>query len=290
MQSNNGKRRSALLRVAVLCAALIMAAAGSASAAPTESVLHSFTGGSSDGAFPFAGLIADSAGNLYGTTQGGGASNNGVVFKLAPGGTETVLHSFTGGSDGSNPLFAGLIADGAGNLYGTTEFGGGTGCGGPGCGVVFKLTPTGSSYTVLHSFAGGSGDGANPYAGLIIDSAGNLYGTTEFGGGPGCGVVFKLAPGGTETVLHTFTGSPNDGAFPTAGLFADSGGNLYGTTAGGGAPPPPNAPPCGGSGCGTVFKLAPGGAETVLYTFCRLFNCNDGAGPSGVIADSAGNL
>src|ERR1700756_5147427 len=117
-----------------------LAAGGSASAAPTETVLHSFSG--NDGAQPIAGLIADGNGNLYGTTAKGGASGNGVVFKLAPGGTYTVLYSFTGGSDGRFPQ-AGLIADRSGNLYGTTQFGGATGNG-----VVFKITPGGTE-TVL---------------------------------------------------------------------------------------------------------------------------------------------
>ncbi|MGH9206790.1 MAG: choice-of-anchor tandem repeat GloVer-containing protein, partial [Acidimicrobiales bacterium] len=241
----------------------------------TETVLHSFAGGASDGSLPAAGLIADSSGNLYGTTSEGGASNNGVVFKLSPDGTETVLHTFAGGSsDGANPR-AGLIADSSGNLYGTTGSGGASNDG-----VVFKLTPGGTE-TVLHTFMGG-GDGAFPLAGLIADSSGNLYGTTESGGGTGCiagfgcGTVFKLSPGGTETVLYSFKGGPSDGAQPFAGLYADSSGNLYGTTSGGGA-----------SRWGTVFKLSPGGTETV-YSFT---GGSDGGQPvAGLIADSSGNL
>ncbi|MGH6847527.1 MAG: choice-of-anchor tandem repeat GloVer-containing protein [Methylocella sp.] len=245
----------------------------------TETVLHTFTGGS-DGAFPQAGLIADSSGNLYGTTQDGGALGQGTVFRLSPGGTETVLYSFCPSfpscSDGAIP-HAGLIADSKGNLYGTT-FGGGaaTGCGGfGGCGVVFKVSPGGTE-TVLYSFTG-TDDGANPQAGLIADSSGNLYGTTEFGGGLstqdcpfGCGVVFKLSPSGTETVLHSFAGG-SDGVNPLAGLIADSSGNLYGTTS------------------YTVFKLSPGGTETVLYSFKG--GISDGISPAaGLIADSSGNL
>ena len=237
----------------------------------TYTVLYSFTGGS-DGAVPAAGLIADSSGNLYGTTSSGGASGNGVVFKLSPDGTETVLHSFTG-SDGSVPV-AGLIADSSGNLYGTTSRGGASGNG-----VVFKLSPEGTE-TVLHSFTGGS-DGANPQAGLIADSSGNLYGTTSGGGASGNGVVFKLSPAGTETVLHSFTRG-YDGANPQAGLIADSSGNLYGTTSSGGGSG------CAGTGCGTVFKVSPGGSETVLYSFT---GGSDGAGPAaGLIADNSGNL
>ncbi len=148
----------------------------------TETVLHSFAGSPSDGAYPSAGLIADSSGNLYGTTVEGGASGNGVVFKLTPGGTETVLHAFKY-SDGYFPE-AGLIADASGNFYGTTTQGGGLGCEALGCGVVFKLSP-GGTLTVLYSFTGGS-DGSVPIAGLIADSSGNLYGTTAAGGGSGC--------------------------------------------------------------------------------------------------------
>ncbi|HEY4846907.1 MAG TPA: choice-of-anchor tandem repeat GloVer-containing protein, partial [Methylocella sp.] len=250
----------------------------------TETVLHSFKL-DSNGANPVAGLIADSAGNLYGTTESGGASQRGVVFKLSPDGTSFMaLHSFCVDfplcSDGRFPQ-AGLIADSAGNLYGTTRLGGASDNG-----VVFKLSPDGS-FAVLHSFTGS--DGFLPEAGLIADNAGNLYGTTLAGGGgsgclgsSGCGVVFKLSPGGTETVLHSFTGG-SDGSGPTAGLIADSAGNLYGTTTNGGGG---GGPECVGSGCGVVFKLSPGGTETVLHSF----SFSDGANPGALIADSAGNL
>jgi uncharacterized repeat protein (TIGR03803 family) len=164
-----------------------------------------------------------------------------VVFKLSPAGTETVLHSFTG-HDGAHPV-AGLIADAAGNLYGTTLEGGASNACPSGCGTVFKLSPTGSE-TILHSFTG-EGDGAYPYAGLTRDAAGNFYGTANHGGTHGNGVVFKLSPSGTETVLHSFTGGA-DGGPPSAGLVRDPAGNLYGTTANGGA-----------SGYGVVFKLTP---------------------------------
>jgi uncharacterized repeat protein (TIGR03803 family) len=278
MQSNDGKRSRALWArgFAALWAALIVAAGGGALAAPVETVLYSFKGGS-DGNEPFAGLIADSSGNLYGTTAFGGASNSGVVFKLSPSGTETALYSFTNGSDGGSP-FAGLIADSSGNLYGTTTSGGASNRG-----VVFKLSPGGAE-TVLHSFCSlpGCSDGNDPFAGLIADSSGNLYGTTLGGGASNAGVVFKLSPGGTETVLYSFTGG-SDGAFPQAGLIADSSGNLYGTTSAGGA-----SGGCGEPGCGTVFKLSPSGTETVLYAFKGF--PSDGQGPAGLIADSNGNL
>jgi uncharacterized repeat protein (TIGR03803 family) len=256
----------------------------------TETVLYNFKGGS-DGDTPVGGLIADKSGNLYGTTSGGGGvadcdgSGCGTVFKLKPDGTKTVLHAFTGGSDGANPE-AGLTADKAGNLYGVTDYGGGSGCYGNGCGTVFKLAADGTE-TILHAFTGRR-DGAFPYAALIVDKAGNLYGTTDEGGGKscggdGCGIVFKIAPDGTETVLHRFRGG-SDGYNPRyASLLADQSGNLYGTTAYGGS-----TEYCGGYGCGTVFKLAPDGGETILYSF---MSGNDGDEPfSGVIADGNGNL
>jgi uncharacterized repeat protein (TIGR03803 family) len=155
----------------------------------TETVLYSFKGGS-DGILPFAGLIRDSSGNFYGTTQEGGVYGWGTVFKLAPNGTETVLHSFSGGTDGLEPV-GGLVKGRNGSLYGTTEGGGSTGCYGYGCGTVFKLAPDGTE-TVLHSFTGGT-DGLGPVAGLIKDSSGNLYGTTQQGGDHGGGTIFKLS-------------------------------------------------------------------------------------------------
>jgi uncharacterized repeat protein (TIGR03803 family) len=238
----------------------------------TETVLYSFTGGA-DGAYPGAGVIQDSAGNLYGTTYEGGASESGVVFKLDTTGTETVLYSFTGGADGGNPE-AGVIRDSAGNLYGTTPFGGVSGVCYAGCGVVFKLDTSGTE-TVLYSFTGGA-DGGSPNAGVIRDSAGNLYGTTPIGGASGYGVVFKLDTTGTETALYSFTGGA-DGGYPAAGVIQASAGNLYGTTQAGGV-----------SGSGVVFKLDPAGAETVLYSFTG--GADGGAPFAGLIRNSAGNL
>jgi uncharacterized repeat protein (TIGR03803 family) len=206
----------------------------------TETPLYSFTGGA-DGENPYSDLIPDSEGNLYGTTVGGGVSIWGVVFKLDKTGTETVLHSFTGGADGGFPL-AGVIRDSEGDLYGTTQSAGISLAG-----VVFKLDPTGTE-TVLYAFTGGA-DGAYPLGGLIRDSAGNLYGTASGGGASRQGVVFKLDPTGTETVLYNFTGGA-DGGFPQAGLTLDSAGNLYGTTYYGGSGPV-------ASGHGVVFMIQP---------------------------------
>jgi len=169
-------------------------AASHAAQAQTYSVLYGFTG--PGGTFPYAGLIFDAKGNLYGTTYAGGASDNGVVFKLSSKGEETVLYSFTGGADGSGP-YAGLIFDAKGNLYGTTWAGGASGAG-----VVFKLSSKGKE-TVLHSFTGGA-DGKYPASDLIFDANGNLYGTTYAGGGSGAGVVFKLSSrqGDRTSQLH----------------------------------------------------------------------------------------
>ncbi|MFL6691273.1 MAG: choice-of-anchor tandem repeat GloVer-containing protein [Alphaproteobacteria bacterium] len=214
-----------------------------------ESVFHSFVGHGDDGAYPVAGLIMDKKGNLFGTTYGGGAADLGTVFKIKPDGTETVLYSFKGGSDGASP-FASLAADTSGNLYGTTWGGGGAGCNGNGCGTVFKVT-RGGTETVLHSFAGGS-DGFGPYGGVVVDKDGNVYGSTSYGGGSGCsgngcGIIFKLTPDGTKSDLHVFSG--DDGARPSANLIADKKYNLYGSTFDGGGSG------CGGGGCGVVFKI-----------------------------------
>ncbi len=215
-----------------------------------------------DGANPYAPLLRDAAGNLYGATFSGGHFGDGVVFELGTAGSETVRYAFSGPVNGANPV-GGLIRDSAGNLYGTTEYGGDlNGCSGKGCGVVFKLAPGGQE-TVLHLFTGGA-DGANPYARLIRDAAGNLYGTTYYGGAYGNGTVFKLDLAGQETVLHSFTGE-TDGANPPAGVIHDAAGNLYGTTQHDG----------GACGCGTVFKLDPAGSLTVLHTF----NGSDGQYP-----------
>ena len=270
---------------------------GSALAAPVETVLYSFTGGS-DGADPIAGLIADKEGALYGTALNGGTAGAGTVFKLTPPAkgqtawTPTVLYRFCSQpscSDGGNPA-ARLIADKEGTLYGTTSQGGNSGYG-----TVFKLTPpakglTAWTETVLHRFTGGftgGSDGADPIAGLIADKEGALYGTTQGGGTGGAGAVFKLTPPAkgqtawTETVLHSFTNS--DGSSPNAGLIADNSGALYGTTAGGGS-----------AFSGTVFKLTPPAkgqtawTETVLYSFT---GGSDGGEPLGnLIFDNQGAL
>lgn len=253
--------------------------------------LHKFQGANGDE--PFPGLLRDALGNLYGTTIYGGTANHycslgcGVVFKLDGTGKETVLHRFTADPDGYYPVGP-LVKDKAGNVYGATQLGGKGGLG-----TVFRLSPAGKE-TILYNFSGGS-DGSAPGAGVVLDSGGNIYGTTFIGGylncnpGQGCGVVFKVDTSGHETVLHTFEAS--DGANPAPVLLFDSAGNLYGTTGFGG-----NFACQGGLGCGVVFELAPQSngtwAETVLYTFCSLSNCTDGRRPAEgpLIRDSAGSL
>lgn len=246
--------------------------------AGTIKTLHTFVG--TDGANPTAGLVEDNNGNLFGTTsQGGnGSSSAGTVFKLAPPATvgapwtETVLHTFTGAPDGAHP-YAGLIFDSAGNLYGTTNGGGAFNYG-----TVFKLDSTGNE-TILYSFTGFP-DGASPYAGVVQDSAGNLYGTTGEGGAFNHGTVYKLDSSGVETVLHSFNGG-TDGAYPCGGLTLDAAGNLYGTANEGGA--------TGNTGDnGTLFELNNAGSFTVLHTFTGGVG---GANPAaGMILNSVGKL
>ncbi|HEY5048435.1 MAG TPA: choice-of-anchor tandem repeat GloVer-containing protein [Rhizomicrobium sp.] len=248
----------------------------------TETPLYVF-GGGSDGASPTAGLLRDKSGNFYGTAELGGNQNCqggcGVVFKLAPDGTETVLYSFKGGNDGMYP-FAALIDDAAGNFYGTTPSGGGGSACTYGCGTVFKLAPDGTE-TVIHAFAGGT-DGFQPLGRLIADGSGNLYGTTSLGGTGGSGIIFKISSDGTETILHAFTGG-SDGLGPIGGLVAfEKRGIFYGTTSGGGG-----AAACAPYGCGTVFKLTQDGTETVLYAFA---GGNDGASPQDGLTSDGGKF
>lgn len=251
------------------------------SAAGTETVLYAFCSlpNCQDGADPITGLVFDTQGNLYGTTFKGGDHGAGTVFRLAPNGNETVLHSFAAyPNDGVVPD-GGLVIDAQGNLYGTTGSGGSFGHG-----TVFVVTQGGAE-TVLYSFLGSPSDGIAPTGDLLLDSQGDLYGTTVGGGAYGYGTVFRLTTSGNESVLYSFAGSPSDGAAPTGGLIADEQGNLYGTTSVGG---PYDCSNYIGSGCGTVFQLTPSGTETVLYSFA---NSPDGATPmAGLVDDGHGNL
>jgi len=268
------QRSGAYALVFAIVLALSVLAAPSAQA-QTFTLLHTFAGGATDGDGPLAGLIMDAKGNLYGTTGGGGPAGFGTVFKLSTTGALTVLHGFPvyGGTDGSIPE-AGLVMDGKGNLYGTTAEGGdGAGCGGFGCGTVFRVSKNGKE-TVLHRFKG-QPDGIGPLAGLIMDAKGDLYGTTNTGGTANAGTVFKVSKTGKETVLYSFKGQP-DGVGPLAGLIMDAKGDLYGTTAVGGA-----------SNGGTVFKVTKTGRESVLYSFCALSACADGFAPTAPLAMDA---
>ena len=316
----------------VLLLALASSLVPVASAEWKEKVLYSFQG-APDGAVPTGGVVFDKAGNLYGATDGGGSSSCdgpgqcGTVYQLTPptqkGGawTETVLYIFKGHAqnDGATPE-GGLLIDEAGNLYGTTGYGGSGPClllgGAVGCGAVYELSPPakqGDPWTekVLYSFQGGK-DGYVASGDLVFDKAGNLYGATLFGGGKGttcdslyggqCGTVFKLSPpktkGGkwTEKVLHRFEGIADgrklgDGANPNGGLILDSKGAIYGTTYIGGY----NCPHNSSQGCGTAFELRPpttkNGAwvEKVIHRFNPV-NSYEAWPMAGLIMDKSGRL
>jgi uncharacterized repeat protein (TIGR03803 family) len=260
-----------------------------ASGSWTEKTLHNFTQSSTtDGYDPQGNLVLDAAGNIYGTTDQGGPHSSGIAFELSPNGTggyaEKLLHAFGASADDGNYPNSALIFDAAGNLYGTTEFGGLHTYG-----TAFELIPeAGGKWTekILHNFNNNGTDGYQPEAGLIFDAAGNLYGTTEYGGVNFAGAVIELKPatGGhwTESVLHSFTDQNPDGGYPVALLVFDPAGNLYSTTAGGGV-----------YGDGMVFELSPatGGTwtETQIYSFNE--SAGDGFIPLGaLVLDSAGNL
>jgi uncharacterized repeat protein (TIGR03803 family) len=256
----------------------------------TEILLYNFEALSPlDAAIPYAGLVRDAGGNLYGTTNYGGADNAGTVFEVTSTGTETVLYDFTGRPDGAFPEGT-LFRDSKGDLYGTTNDGGSSSCPPNGCGTVFELSST-QKETVLHSF-GGPDDGTAPHAALIQGPNGSFYGTTYNGGAYSLGTVFKLAKNGKSyTVLYSFGGISGYGSSSSAPLVVDKEGNFYGTTNNGGE-----------YGYGTVFELSPepsggcpggsnvgtGWCETVLYSFT---GGADGAHPwGGLVLDAPGNL
>lgn len=268
--------RVAVPAVFVLCLATVIG-----SPAQTFTTLVNFDG--SNGANPFYGsLIQGLDGNFYGTTYYGGANNQGIVFRITPGGTLTTLYSFCSQSnctDGANPS-TGLVQATNGSLYGTTYLGGtNSNCAGA-CGTVFVITTEGA-LTTLHNFDGS--DGGNPIAGLVQAVDGNFYGTAYDFGANGYGTVFKITSTGALTTLHSFDLA--DGAWPFAGLVQGMDGNLYGTTEIGGT-----SQRCS-EGCGTVFKIAPGGVFTSLYSFCSQLGCTDGYYPGAALAQvSDGSL
>jgi len=272
--------------------------------------LYSFTNGI-DGGDPSSGVIIDAAGNLYGVTWNAGANGGGTLFQLTPGGQLNVLYNF--GSNSSDGGFAlGLAMDTQGNIYGTDLLGGpyqNSNClqssyvAQFGCGVVFKVDPSGQE-TLLHVFSGVDGDGGSPAGPPMLDSAGNLYGTTLVGGTGtcqgswfptgGCGTVFKIDAKGNYGVLYSFPGTGSRGAGPVGNLVMDSIGNFYGVTEDGASGNCDSNAIVGGGyytgypGCGVTFKLNAAGTETILHRFSGL---KRGGNPeSGFIEDSANNL
>lgn len=277
-------------RAIQIFAVVMILFAGLPAVAQTFKSLYSFAG-TPDGATPFQSDLLNVNGTLYGTTGGGGAFGDGTIFTFSSTGKETVIYSFTGGADGNQPS-SGLIRDSKGNLYGTTFFGGDTNCvltgsEPPGCGTVYKLDSS-KNLSVLYTFTG-STDGAWPQ-GLVMDSAGNLYGVTFYGGnlncplfqGIGCGVVFKISSTGVFSTLYTFQGSA-DGAIPFGFL------TLHGTAVYGGTQEGGTLADCGGVGCGVVFAVSTStGAEKPLYAFTG--GTDGGLPTSQFLFDSKGNL
>ncbi len=275
------------LAAAFALIALLLLGSTLVASAQQAKALHSFTGGA-DGQNPIGGVAIDGSGNLYGTTVYGGTDRYGTVFELTPAAngtwTHKVLYSFLNdGKDGIEPE-ATVVLDAKGNLYGTTYYGGTYGFG-----TVFELSPVsggGWSEKVLHSFNHTPKDGYEPYFGVTLDAAGNVYGTTEFGGAYNVGAVFELSPntsgGWTETIIHSFRNNGTDAYWPLTRLTIDAAGNIYGTTIGGTTH----------LGYGTVFELSPrtggGWTEKVLHNFTAT---TDGIAPYGGVAlDSLGNL
>jgi uncharacterized repeat protein (TIGR03803 family) len=232
------------------------------------------------GGYPVAGLVQATNGKFYGATEGGGDYGDGTVFKITPSGTLTTLHSFDG-TDGTYPLGT-LIQAADGNLYGTTSYGGaGHACQVPypGCGTVFTITPSGTLST-LYSFD--KSDGAVPQATLVQATNGDFYGTTYGGGASGYGTVFQITPSGVLTTLYNFCSQSNctDGSGPGS-MIQGTDGNFYGTTLSGGT-----NNNCEGYGCGTIFKITPGGTLTTLYSFRH----RTGKGPVGLVQGTNGKF
>ncbi len=276
-ESHSVAQRATAALFALVAALLIVGCMSQTAQSQTYGVIYNFTGKGSDGATPYGGPVLDGLGNLYGTTYTGGSYGSGSVYRLSPSGSSwkySSLYSFKAGTDGVGPAFGSLVIGGDRALFGTTE-------GGGYFGTTFAICNCPRREVVLHRFGVGT-DGAQPIGGVVLDSAGNIYGTTSLGGAYGDGTVFEQKRSGnswSESVLYSFTGG-NDGTNPPAGVTIDAHGNLYGTTSLGGA-----------NGEGVVYELTrsnSGWTETVLYTF---EGSNDGQNPvGGVILDKAGNL
>lgn len=275
-----------LLRNALLCSAA-MTVAFALPAAAKGQTLVSLNG--SNGEDVFASMTLGSDGNLYGTTVFGGSNGNGgTVFRLTPKGRYKVLYDFCSQSnctDGANGEWLTQASDG--NFYGQT-FGGGS----ADSGTIFEITPSGQ-FTSLYSWCSQANctDGATPQSALVQASDGSFWGTTISGGANGMGTVFKFVPGSTPQVMYSFCAQSGctDGSFPFTGLTLANDGNFYGVTAEGGT----DGSNCGlsGYGCGTVFRITPGGSLTTIYTFCTQSTCSDGAIPQGqMIQASDGHL
>jgi uncharacterized repeat protein (TIGR03803 family) len=240
--------------------------------------LHSFSY-FVDGAYPSAGLVQGTDGNFYGTTSTGGANTDGTIFRITSEGTLTTVHGFDG-EDGCNPV-SGLVQGTDGSFYGTTN-----GCGIPGDGTIFRFSLDGLLTTL---FVFDYTNGAQPESALVQAPNGSFYSTTRLGGLAGVGTVFRITSGGALTTLYDFCTESGclDGSQPDGGVAEGSDGNLYGTTFYGGAN---NNSVCG-IGCGTVFKVAPTGTLTTLYSFCSQANCTDGVyAVSGLIQGTDGRL
>lgn len=255
--------------------------------ASTEQLAYSF-GGDEDGEYPSTDLVLDGAGNLYGTTVLGGDFGSGTVFELSPsadGWTHTVLYSFSSGADGGQP-YGGVTLDEQGNLYGSTVTGGTAGACEGGCGVVYRLTNSGGTWTetVLHDFTGGD-DGSGPGAGVTLDAKGNLYGMTPTGGSFGFGVIYQLLPSANNSwefkVIHTFTGGKDGGSASAGRMILDAAGTLYGVATVGGQHQQ-----------GVAFRLAQGRGGAWKLTPLYAFKGQPDAGfPYGALVfDNAGNL
>lgn len=270
---------------AIFAAIAAGALPGLAAHAATTQVVYSFAGGA-DGEYADTDLVMDGAGNIYGTTVQGGQNASGTVWELSPSGgswTHSVLYNFTGSTDGGEP-YKGVTLDAQGNIYGTAVTGGSGSCEG-GCGVAYKLTNSGGTWTqtVIHAFTGGD-DGAGPGAGLTLDDKGNVYGMTPTGGADGLGTIFRLHPKQSGnwklTVIHAFTGGA-DGTGGSAGRLVFRGRHLYGAATSGGL-----------DGYGTAYQLTPTtsgewGFKTI-YTFPG--QPNAGFPYGGLIFDASGNL
>jgi len=238
----------------------------------TYTTIHSFGSITNDGTQSLSSLTLGSDGNFYGTTQAGGASDLGAIFKMTPGGIVTILHSFNDGTvanDGKQP-YGGIIQGPDGALYGTTYVGGSANQG-----TIFSISPDGSNYSILHQFGSVANDGVSPYFGhLTFGLDGNLYGTTQLGGTVNAGIAFKIAPDGSAyTILHNFFATAHDASSSSGALIRDAGGNFYGVSLFGGS-----------NNSGSVYKMTPGGIVTILHSFGDATVTNDGKTPFGSLA------